>query len=172
MTLLVFHYAKMWNSPSQKHGLNWELHQVKQKAFALTDYSQKISDGSVSVSDLMSANPSMFNRMSMYMMYSHQAALAGAQEKFGFMAQTQGAMPQLPNAQMQQQYQMMMFKNLYEQEREKFKKQETKVLDQQNEQLDAKANQIEQELSMLSAEMESVKKAEKMKQSKIQLQNS
>lgn len=159
MSLLIFAYRKL-DIIRRKSDLEYKLMEIKRKLYDMHDYASNIADGSVSLNDLMKAPPSMFNRMSMFMMYSHQASMAGAQEKFAFMSQTPGAIPPMANPQLQQQYSQMLFKNLYDQEREKFKKIEEKVLNEQNKKLDMEASKVEAQLKMLEAELSSTKEAE------------
>jgi len=142
------------NKKSQKE---LELMKLKQKLSDLQSYSSSIGDGSVSMNDLMQAPSSVFNRMSMFMMYSHQAALSGAQEKFNFMMMTPGAMPQLPNPQQQQQYSQMAFKALYEQEKDKFKKVEEKNLNEQEKKISMQSEQLQTELKMIEGELTATK---------------
>jgi len=159
MGLLIFAYRKQ-DIIRRKSDLELQLMKMKERLFDLHSYSSSISDGSVSLNDLMKAPASMFNRMSTFMMYSHQGAMAGAQEKYNFMSMTPGAMPQMQNPQMQQQYSQMLFKNLYDQEREKFKKVEENVLNEQDKQISQKSETIQAELKMLEAELTSTREAE------------
>lgn len=159
MGLLIFAYRKQ-DLIRRKFDIEFKMTQMSEKLRNLTSYATSIADGVVSLNDLMSVPPSMFNRMSMFMLYSHQASLAGAQEKYNFMSQTPGAMPQLQTPDLQQQYAQMMFKNCYDQEREKFKKIEEKVLDEQNKKISQEQAKLETQLKMIEAELESVKGAE------------
>lgn len=159
MSLLIFAYRKQ-DIIRRKSDLNFKLMQIKAKLFDLHDYASSIADGSVSLNDLMKCPPTLFNRMGSFMMYSHQAAYAGANEKFSMMSQIPGAMPQLQNPQQQQQYAQMVFKNLYEQERDKFKKIEEKVLNEQNKKLDMESAKVEEQLKILDSELENLKGAE------------
>lgn len=159
MGLLIFTYRKQ-DLIRRKHEMEFKLTQLTEKLQNLQSYAAGIADGVVSLNDLMTVPPSMFNRMSMFMMYSHQGAMAGAQEKYNFMAATPGAIPQMQNAQLQQQYSQMMFKNLYDQEREKFKKVEEKMLDQQDKKITQEKAKLETQLKMIESELQSVEKAE------------
>lgn len=159
MGLLIFAYRKQ-DIIRRKLDLEYKLTQLSQKLQDLTTYGSSIADGSVSLNDLMKSPASMFNRMSMFMMYSHQSAMAGAQEKFNFMAMTPGAMPQMQNAQMQQQYAQMMFKNLYDQEREKTKKIEENILNEQEKKITSEKEKYQDQLKMLEEELKSVSSAE------------
>lgn len=159
MGLLIFTYRKH-DLARRKYEIEFKLTQLSQKLQDLHSYSASISDGSVSLNDLMNAPASVFNRMSMYMMYSHQGAMAGANEKFNFMRMTPGAIPPMQSPQMQQQYNDMLFKNLYEQERERFKKVEEKALNAQDMKIAGESNKLQTELKMIEAELTEVKSAE------------
>ena len=159
MGLLIFAYRKQ-DIIRRKSDLELTLMKLKQKLSDLHSYSSSIADGSVSLNDLMKAPPSVFNRMSMFMMYSHQGAMSGAQEKFNFITATQGAVPQMPNAQLQQQYAQMLFNNLYKQEKEKFLEREKYTLNEQDKKISQQSETIQAQLKMLEAELASTKEGE------------
>lgn len=159
MSLLIFAYRHQ-DIIRRKADLNFKLLNLKQKLMDLQTYASNIADGTVSMNDLMTAPASMFNRMSIFMMSSHQASMAGASEKFALMSQVPGAMPQMQNAQLQEQYANMMFKNLYDQEREKFGKVEQKILNQQDTKIQQECARMETQLKMLDAEESKVSEAE------------
>ncbi|MFA7658585.1 MAG: hypothetical protein WCY19_04065 [Candidatus Gastranaerophilaceae bacterium] len=159
MSLLIFVYRHQ-DIIRRKSELNMKLMLLKQKLFDLQSYASSIADGSVSMNDLMNAPASQFNRMSIFMQYSHQAALQGAQEKFAVMSQVPGAIPQMQNAELQQRFSQMMFKSFYEQEKEKFNKVEQKVLNDQDKRIEQEVASIETQLKMLDAEEQKVTEAE------------
>lgn len=159
MSLLIFAYRKQ-DIIRRKNDLNFKLLALKQKLMDLQSYASTIADGSVSLNDLMKAPPSMFNRMSIFMMYSHQSAMAGAQQKYAMVSQTPGAIPQMQDPNMQQMYNNMVFKNLYDQEKEKTSKVEQKVLNEQDKRIQQETARIETQLKMLDAEEEKVSAAE------------
>lgn len=120
----------------------------------LSKYSSSISDGSVSMNDLMTCPPSMFNRMSIFMKYSNDAAISGAQQKFGIMVQAGVigmALAQVNPAQ-QEAYKQYMFQNLYNQEREKFAEQVKKQVNLEEEKLKKEDANDQIEYKMLEAE--------------------
>jgi len=160
MGLLIFAYRKQ-DIIRRKSDLEFKLIQLSKKLQDLASYSSSIADGSVSTNDLMNAPASVFNRMSSFMMYSHQASIAGAQQQMPFvMMQQQMAMQQMQNGQMQQQYQQMVFQNLYKQQREKFSEVETKMLNEQEKKITAEKERISDQLKMMEKELESVTAAE------------
>lgn len=159
MSVLIYAYRKQ-DIIRRKADLTIRLMSITEKLYDLHSYSTSIADGSVSLNDLMKCPPSMFNRMTMYMMYSDAAAQAGAQEKFALMSQTPGAMPQFQTQQQASQYQQLMFKSLYDGEREKFKKQEEQVLNEQDKKIEQEKAKIDQQLKLLDGELASIKEVE------------
>lgn len=157
MGLLIFAYRKQYII-NRKSEINMKLLTLRQKLMDLQSYASSIADGTVSMNDLMTAPASMFNRMSIFMMYSHQASMMGAQEKFGPLNQM--AMSQMnqngQNDPMQMQmYQQSLFKNLYTQEREQFNKVEQRILNQQETQIQKQVAELETQAKMLDSEEKS-----------------
>ncbi len=159
MSLLIFTHRRH-EIINRKSQLNLQLMEMKRKLMDLQSYAAKIADGTVSMDDMMTAPASMFNKMSIFMMYSHQQAMMGAQQKFAVMSQVPGAMPQMPNPQLQAQYQQMMFKNYYDQEREKFAQVEQKQLNVEDTKIQQEIARVETQLKMLDEEEKSCKEAE------------
>ncbi|MFI3299851.1 MAG: hypothetical protein R3Y28_00375 [Candidatus Gastranaerophilales bacterium] len=126
----------------------------------LQTYSTNIADGTISTSDMMNTPASMFNRQMMYMTYSHNGSIMGAQQKYTMMQpQIQMQMQQIdPNAQAQ--YQQWVFQNLYQQERERMAQMETKLLNEQEKEIQKEKAQIETRLKLLDQEYQSCKDAE------------
>lgn len=159
MSLLIFAYRKL-DIIRRRNDIQFKLLNLRQKLMDLQTYAASISDGTVSMNDLMTAPASQFGRMSIFMQYSHQMAMQGAQEKFALMSQTPGAIPPMQNPQLQQQYAQMMFKNLYDQEREKSSKVEQKILNQQDTRIQQEVSRLETQLKMLDSEEQSNNQAE------------
>lgn len=159
MGLLIFAYRKQ-DIIRRKSDIEFKLLGLTKKLQDLQSYGATIADGTVSVSDMMSCPPSLFNRMTMYMMYSDQAARGGAAEKYELMRNMPGAIQQMPSQELQQQYCQMLFKNLQEQELEKFKKVEEKILNAQDKQISQEKAKLDTQLAMLEEELKSVDKAE------------
>ena len=159
MGLLIFAFRKQ-DILRRKSDIEFKLTQMSEKLRNLQSYGSAIGDGSVSMNDLMNAPSSVFNRMSMFAMYSDQASRAGAQQKFEMMKMMPGAMPQIQDPKIQQQYSQLMFKNLYDQEREKFAKIEEKMLNEQEKKITSENEKLSTQLKMLEAELVEVNKAE------------
>jgi predicted glutamine amidotransferase len=135
--------------------------EITRKLSDLQQYASNIADGSVSMSDMMNTPCSMFGRQLMYMQYAHNGAMLGAQQKMAMMQPMMTTqMQQMPNAAYQQMYQQWIFKNLYNQERERIGKQETKLLNEQEKQIQAEKQKIETQLKLLDQEYDSCKQAE------------
>ena len=161
MSLLIFAYRKQYII-RRKSELNMKLLNLRQKLMDLQSYSASIADGAISINDLVNAPASMFNRMSIFATSSHQAAEMGAQQNIGpmlAMAQAQGTFANM-QAEQQQQYQKMIFSQLYKQEKEKIKAQETKILNQEDTKIQQEAAKVETELKMLDSEESKVEEAE------------
>ena len=69
-------------------------------------------------------------------------------------------MAQMSDPQYQTMYQQWVFKNLYNQERERMGKQEQKLLNEQEKQIQAEKQKIETQLKLLDQEYDSCKQAE------------
>ena len=97
----------------------------------------------------------------MYMQYAHNGALFGAQQKMAMLQpQLSMQMQQMQNPQYQQMYQQWVFKNLYDQERERMGKQEQKLLNEQEKQIQAEKQKSETQLKLLDQEYDACKQAE------------
>lgn len=153
MTMLLCGTARLLDIISLKSKLNFELNSLFQKKIALQQYAASIGDGSISADDLMNAPPSMFQRMSIFMAYSNQAGMTYANQNAGVvLASNQQMLAQMPSDALRQQYQQMVFKNLYDQQAEKFAQAETKRLNAEETKIDQQVSQKQTELSMLAEE--------------------
>ena len=159
MSLLIFGFRKI-DIIRQKNDLNYRLMQVTKKLSDLQQYSANIGDGSVSMFDMMNTPASMFNRQMMFSMYSHNMALAGAQQNFMMMQPMMNMQMQQMDPSAQAMYQQWVFKNLYQQQKERINKVEQKLLNQQETQIQQEKAKIESHLKMLDQELQSVSEAE------------
>ena len=137
MSLLIFAYRKL-DINRRKSDLNYRLMELTRKLSDLQQYAANIADGSISMSDMMNTPSSMFGRQLMFMQYAHNGSLFGAQQKFAMMQPVIAMQMQQIQPGMQQMYQNWIFKNLYDQERERMGKQEAKLLNEQEKQIQAK----------------------------------
>jgi len=136
---------------------------MNQKLQDLQSYASNIADGSISMNDMMHTPASMFNRTMMFMTYSHNAALTGANQNMQMMMalpNIQAQMAQIQDPNQQAMYQQWMFQNLYTQERQKFSKQEAKLMNEQEKEMQKEKARLETQLKMLEAELEGVKQGE------------
>lgn len=147
---------------SQKSDINKKLLDLRKRQMDLQSYSSAVADGSVSMNDLMSAPPTMFSRMLAHMSSSHQQAMVGAQNGLPGLLAMAGANGMFANLQpqMQEQYKQMMFKNLYDKEREKFARQEEKILSREDKRIEQQVAQLTTQLQMLEAEEKNIVQAE------------
>lgn len=159
MSLLIFTLRRN-QIVQQKAAINLKLMEMRQKLMDYESYATSIADGSVSLNDLMSCPPSLFDRMTKYMFYSHAAAMQGAAQKFGFMSQMYAPQLQSQPPMVQQQYMFMLQKSLYEQERQRFSQIETKILNKENTKAQQEAERLQTQLKLLEAEEQSIREAE------------
>lgn len=159
MSLLIFAYRKL-DINRRKSDLNYRLMELTRKLSDLQQYAANIGDGSVSMSDMMNTPSSMFGRQLMFMQYAHNGSLFGAQQKFAMMQPVIAAQMQQMQPEMQQMYQNWIFKNLYDQERERMGKQEAKLLNEQEKQIQAEKMKIETQLKLLDQELQACKEGE------------
>ncbi len=159
MSLLIFAYRKL-DINRRKSDLNYRLMELTRKLSDLQQYAANIADGSVSMSDMMNTPSSMFGRQLMYMQYAHNGSLFGAQQKFAMMQPVIAMQMQQMQPGMQQMYQNWIFKNLYDQERERMGKQEAKLLNEQEKQIQAEKLKLETQLKLLDQELQACKEGE------------
>lgn len=159
MSLLIYSFRRH-DIIRQKSTLNYKLMSLQKKLMDLQSYASKIADGIVSLNDMLEVPASQYNQLSVFMQYSHQMAYNGAQQKFSVMSQVPGSMPQMPNAQLQQQYSQLMFKSLYDQEREKAAEVEKRRLNVVETKIQQEVAQIQTQLQMLESEEKNVTSAE------------
>lgn len=137
--------------------LNMELEDLK-------SYGTNIADGQLSLAEMMSAPGSMFNRQMQYMMASSQYAQMSAQNQMNQLSSNpmyQQMMAQSQNAQLQQAYQMMMYKSFYKQAQEQFAKYEAKLLNEKEKEMSKEKVSLETELAMIEEEIKATKEAVK-----------
>ncbi|MEI8129826.1 MAG: hypothetical protein WCG95_09470 [bacterium] len=155
MSLLIFAYRRQ-EIIRRKNEMNFKLLALEKQLMDLHSYSASISDNTVSLRDLMESPPSMFNRMSIFMVQSHQSADAGAREKFPYMQQmAMSTNPQFQdpkNAELKQQYEKSLYAYLYKQGREEFGKREEKLLNQQDLKIQQAKSKLETQVKMLDSE--------------------
>lgn len=159
--LLVFSFMRQ-SIISRKSDIQFKMLQLRKKQTDLQAYASSIGDGSISMNDLMNSPASMFGRMTYFMQSSHQQSLMGAQANIGgmlAMAQVNGVFANL-QPQMQQQYQQMIFKNLYDKERERFNQQEQKILNQQDKKIEQEIAQLNTQLQLLDAQEKAISEGE------------
>ena len=151
MSFLIFVQRKQ-DILRRKNEINMKLMNLREKLFSLQSYASSIADNSVSMNDLMTVPPSLFNRMSIFANYSHQSALASANEKYATLSQIPGSIPAMETPELQTQYAQMMFKNLYDQGRESFTAVEKEILNKQDLKIEKQVAEYETQLKMLEAE--------------------
>lgn len=149
---------------SQRHTKNYRLMQLNMEINDLKEYATNIADGSLSLSEMMSAPGSMFNRQMQYMMASSQYSQMVAQNQMTQLSSNplyQQMMAQSQNAQLQQQYQMMMYRSFYKQAQQQFAKYEAKLLNEKQKEMSKEKLSLESELAMIDEEIKATKEATK-----------
>lgn len=155
MSLLILFHRKM-SLKQQINDKNYQLMQKKQELYDLQSYTAAISDGSVSMNDLTTSPASMFGNMSQYMVGSHNYAMNAAQQNMAYLQGTNQIGQVSQDATAQNQYQMAVFKNLYDQQKAQYQKAEEAKLNVKNKQIDNECLKLEQQLKQLEAEYQSI----------------
>ena len=155
MSLLILFHRKM-SLRQQINDKNYQLMQKKQELYDLQSYTAAIADGSVSMNDLTTSPASMFGNMSQYMVGSHNYAMNAAQQNMAYLQGTNQIGQVSADATAQNQYQMAVFKNLYDQQKAQYQKAEEAKLQVKNKQIDNECLKLEQQLKQLEAEYQSI----------------
>lgn len=148
----------------EKYEKNDRLRKISMEIRDLQSYATNISDGALSLSEIMSCPGSMYNRQMQYMMASSQYAQMSAQNQMTQMASNpmyQQMMSQSQDAQLQQAYQEMMYRNFYKQALQEFSKQESKLLNDKEAEMQKEKTSLENELAMINEELKATKDAVK-----------
>ena len=152
MTFLVL-FARKMMLKNQVSDLNYKLMQKQQELQDLQSYTASIADGEVSLNDLSTAPSSVFGRMSQYMVGSHNYAMSAAQGQYGMLQGAQaGQVTQ--DATAQAQYQQLVFKNLYDTQKQQFLKAEQQKLHVKEKSMENEKLKIEQQLKLAEAELQ------------------
>lgn len=171
MSLLIFTHQKH-RCITQKSRLNYELMQLRDKLMNLQSYAASVSDGKLSMSEMMNAPAQMFNRMSIFLQYSNASAYNGARQEmamFGgngglknlYESQVQGQqLNSVDQGRMQNQMQQLVFNKFRDQQYDKIGENEKQLLHVQETKIEQQVAQKEGQLKMVESEEEKVSKAE------------
>ena len=151
---ILLSIARKFSLISEINAVESQVMGLRRKLRDITGYVSKIADGKVSINDLMNCPGTYLGAMSVFMVGSHQMAQASAQQKMQYMMQVPGAMPQIQDPQMQQQYMMVMQKNFYEQARKE-------AAHQVEEQAQKESVAIEQELASANGRLSMLQEEKK-----------
>lgn len=155
MTFLVL-FARKMMLKNQASDLNFKLMQKQQELQDLQSYTAAIADGEVSLNDLSTAPASMFGNMTQYMVGSHNYAMQAAQQQYGMVA---GQQQVSQDAMAQQQYQQLVFKNLYDQQKQQCLKAEQARLHVKEKSMENEKLRLEQQLKLIESELSSMDQA-------------
>ena len=154
---VLMHSALIGQFTRQSYDIGQKMVKLRQKLLKLQKYSTQISDGGVSLNDMMNAPAGFTGRQLMFMQYSHNFAMMNAQ------AQMQQAMPMMQmqmsqmDPQMQQYIVNNMFQNFYKQQREVAKQQEVALMNEEEQQIQQELEQLKAEKAMVDQALESAK---------------
>lgn len=152
MTFLVL-FARKMMLKNQASDLNYKLMQKQQELQDLQAYTAAIADGEVSLNDLSNSPASMFGNMTQYMVGSHNYAMQAAQQQYGMFA---GQQQVSQDAMAQQQYQQLVFKNLYDQQKQQVLKAEQAKLHVKEKSMENEKLRLEQQLKLIESELGSL----------------
>lgn len=159
MSLLLFSFRKM-QIIKQRDDINARIMELQRKQMDYQTYAASISDGSISMNDLSNCPASLFGRMSQFMFSSHQAAMQGADQKFGYMSQLYGPQLQTMDPNTQQMFLFEMRKSLYDKERERFSLYEQNLLKQVDTNTQQELARLSTQAKMLESELQSIDQGE------------
>ena len=152
MTFLVL-FARKMMLKNQASDLNFRLMQKQQELQDLQSYTASIADGEVSLNELSTAPASMFGNLTQYMVGSHNYAMNAAQQQYGMVA----GQPQVSqDAMVQQQYQQLVFKNLYDQQKQQVLKAEQAKLHIKEKSMENEKLKLEQQLKLIESELSTI----------------
>lgn len=167
MSFLIFVYRHQ-DIIRRKSEINLKLSNLLSRLRDLQSYAAAVGDstnGSMSMNDMMQVAPTQFGRMIAFSVFSGQAAQAGAMQNFNVLRNT-GILQRkemedgVSSQQQQMYYEQMVQKNLFEAQQQKFADKEKKQLNKEETQIEQQKASLEDQLKMLSAEEETVTKAE------------
>ena len=155
MAFLVL-FARKMMLKNQASDLNYKLMQKQQELQDLQSYTASIADGEVSLNDLSTAPASMFGNMTQFMVGSHNYAMMGAQGQYAMMGAQQ---PMTQDAMAQAQYQQLVFKNLYDQQKQQYLKAEQARLHVKEKSMENERLKLEQQLKLIESELSTIDKS-------------
>lgn len=129
---------------SQLANIESQMVEENQKMMDLQTFAANISDGSISMEEMMTTPNSMFSRSSVFIQSSNMMAMTGAQQKMQYVMRMPGAVPQIADPRAQQMYMQAMFKNFYDQNK-------TQVAEIERKKLAVEETKIQQKLGVLQA---------------------
>lgn len=153
---ILLSIARKFSLISEINTVEARVMKLRRKMSELRSYVSLIADGKVSMNDLMSCPSSYFQSMSVFMVGSHRMALSQSQQQMAYMSQVPGAMPQVQDPQMQQQYLRAMQMNFYEQARKASAHQVEEQARKEGEGIEQELASASQQLEMLKAEKTAV----------------
>jgi hypothetical protein len=159
MGVLIF-TARVHDLIYQKSNIEYRLTKLTKKLRDLQQYSAAISNGGVSIGDLLSSPGSMLGRTMNYLGFAHNNALQYAQQNAPYMQQMyMQQMGQSQSAAQQQQMNEYIMRQLYKQGRDMALQQETKNLKLEEDTLTQEKEKLESLGKEVDAELKAAKEA-------------
>ena len=159
MGILIF-TARVHDLIHQKSDVEYKLTKLTKRLRDLQQYTVTISNGGVSIGDLLSSPASMMGRTMNYLGFAHNSAIAYMNQNAPFMQQLyMQQMGQAQNAQQQQQMNEYIMRQLYAQGRDRAMQVETKNLKVEEERLAQEKEKLEALGKEIAAELQSAKEA-------------
>ena len=135
--------------------------QIKQELTDLQRYATNISDGGISIAELMRTPSSMYNRQLLYMHGAANYSQMSAQNQMQQLMMTpyyqQMMKDQTPEVQTS--YQQLMYQNFYKQSQSQFSKYEASLLADKQKALSEEDQSIKESLEAIEAELGDAKHA-------------
>ena len=159
MGILIF-TARVHDLIHQKSDVEYKLTKLTKRLRDLQQYTATISNGGVSIGDLLSSPASMMGRTMNYLGFAHNSAIAYMNQNAPFMQQLyMQQMGQAQNAQQQQQMNEYIMRQLYAQGRDRAMQVETKNLKVEEERLAQEKEKLEALGKEIAAELQSAKES-------------
>lgn len=159
MGILIF-TARVHDLIYQKSNIEYRLSKLTKRLRDVQQYAATISNGGISIGDLLNSPGSMMGRTMNYLGFAHNSALQYMQQNAPYMQQMyMQQMGQQQNAQQQQMMNQYIMRQLYQQGRERAMQVETRNLKQEEERLAQEKEKLETLGKEIEAELKSAKDA-------------
>ncbi len=157
MGVLTF-TARVHDLIYQKSNVEYRLLKLTKRLRDLQQYSATISNGGISIGDLLNSPGSMMGRTMNYLAFAHNSALQYMQQQSPYMQQyMQQQLGMQQNQQQQQMWQQYMMRQLYQQGRDRALAVETRNLKIEEDRLAQEKEKLETLGKEIDADLKSAK---------------